>query len=254
MEFVGDIIRKTGESNLLAVEAAKASRAYEIGKDSGLFVVPKVVGFDIEAGVLEFERLNGLVTLLDLAVRRDRRLHELLGKTGQALGIIHRDLTLPEDMKHELPPGWMAAADENVFIHGDFACINVCFHEPSGNLVILDWSAAPMVGRTPTYGSRYFDILLFVSSLFHGAPYRRILSWDSKEMADTFLKGYGESSAEVKLNEFKSYSSKIYRLQRENIRHLARQRRPLRAVGYMFCQTVMHARFCLFLRRHELPG
>ncbi|MHC4228705.1 MAG: BUD32 family EKC/KEOPS complex subunit [Planctomycetota bacterium] len=254
MEFVGDIIRKTGESNLLAVEAAKASRAYEIGKDSGLFVVPKVVGFDIEAGVLEFERLNGLVTLLDLAVRRDRRLHELLGKTGQALGIIHRDLTLPEDMKHELPPGWMAAADENVFIHGDFACINVCFHEPSGNLVILDWSAAPMVGRTPTYGSRYFDILLFVSSLFHGAPYRRILSWDSKEMADTFLKGYGESSAEVKLNDFKDYSSKIYRLQRENTRHLARQRRPLRAVGYMFCQTVMHARFCLFLRRHELPG
>ena len=254
MEFVGDIVRKTGETSLLAVEAAKASRAYEIGKDSGLFAVPKVVGFDAEAGVLEFERLNGLVTLLDLAVRRDRGLPELLRKTGQVLGIIHRDLTLPEDMKHELPPGWMAAADENVFIHGDFACINVCFHEPSENLVILDWSAAPMVGRTPTFGSRYFDILLFVSSVFHGAPYRRILNWDAKGMADTFLKGYGETSAEVKLNEFKDYSSKICRLQRENIRHLARQRRPLRAVGYMSCQTVMHARFCLFLRRHELRG
>jgi tRNA A-37 threonylcarbamoyl transferase component Bud32 len=254
MEFVGDIVRKTGESNLLAVEAAKTSRAYEIAKDSGLFSVPKVISFDADTGVLEFERLNGLVTLLDLAVRRDRRLHELLGKTGQALGIIHRDLTLSEDMKHELPPGWMAATDENVFIHGDFACINVCFHEPSGNLVILDWSAAPMVGGTPTYGSRYFDILLFVSSVFHGAPYRRILNWGAKAMADTFLKGYCESSAEVKLNDLKSYSSKICRLQRENIRHLARQRRPLRAVAYVSCQTVMHARFCRFLRRHGSPS
>ena len=107
MEFVDDIARKTGQASLLAVEAAKASRALEIGKDTGLFSVPKVVNLDAEAGVLEFERLGGLVTLLDLAVRKDRRLPELLEKAGRALAVIHAELTLPEEMKHELPAGWM---------------------------------------------------------------------------------------------------------------------------------------------------
>ncbi len=252
MEFIGDIARKTGESSLLAVEAAKASRASEIGRDSGLFSVPKVVNFDAEAGVLEFERLSGLATLLDLAVRKDRRLPELLRKAGQALAVVHAELTLSEEMKHELPSEWMDSSDQNVFIHGDFACINVCFHEPSAELVILDWSAAPMVGRTPTFGSRYFDILLFVSSLFHGAPYRSVLNWDAKEMAGTFLRGYAKAAPQMKLNKLKDHSSKICRLQRQNIWHLSRQRRPLRAAGYMSCQMLMYARLCLFLRKHEL--
>ena len=189
MEFVGDIARKMGESSLLAVEAAKASRALEIGRNSGLFRVPRVVNFDAEAGVLEFERLQKLSTLLDLAVRKDARLPGLLEKAGRALAVVHEELTLPEEMKLALPSAWMCRAGENVCIHGDFACINVCFHEPSDKLVILDWSAAPMVARTPTFGSRYFDILLFVSSLFQGAPCAKVFGWDAAAMAETFLKG-----------------------------------------------------------------
>lgn len=252
MEFVGNIARKTGEANLLAVEAAKASRAFEIGKDSGLFSVPKVVNFDAEAGVLEFERLSDLATLLDLAVRKDRRLPELLEKAGRALAVVHAELTLPDEMKHELPAEWMDSSERDVFIHGDFACINVCFHEPSTELVILDWSGAPMVGRTPTFGSRYFDILLFVSSLFHGAPYRSVLNWNAGKMAGMFLEGYAKAAPQVKLNKLKDHSSKICRLQRRNIWNLSRQRPPLRAAGYILCQMLMYARFCLFLRRLEL--
>lgn len=252
MEFVGDIARKTGEPNLLAVEAAKAARAFEIGKNSGLFSVPKALNFDAEAGVLEFERLSDLATLLDLAVRKDRRLPELLEKAGRALAVIHAELVLPEEMKRSLPTEWMDSSDQNVFIHGDFACINVCFHEPSNELVILDFSAAPMVGRTPTFGSRYFDILLFVSSLFGGAPYRSALTWDAGEMARTFLGGYAKAAPEVELSKLKDHSSKICRLQRRNIWRLSRQRPPLRAVGYVACQMLMHARLCMFLRRLEL--
>ncbi|OHB74847.1 MAG: hypothetical protein A2Z25_09135 [Planctomycetes bacterium RBG_16_55_9] len=198
--------------------------------------------------MLEFERLSDLVTLLDLAVRKDSRLPGLLKKAGQALAVVHEKLTLPEEMKHELPPEWMAPAGENVFIHGDFACINVCFHEPSGQLVLLDWSAAPLVGRAPTFGSRYFDILLFVSSLFHGAPWRRALSWNAKEMADSFLRGYGEAAAGVNLNQIKSYSPQICRLQRRNVRRLAAQRQPLRTAGFFCHQMLMNARLWLFLK------
>lgn len=249
MQLIGDIVQKTGEPNLLAIEAEKASRAFEIGLDSGLFTVPKVVNVDAEACALEFERLNDLVTLLDLAARKDRRLPGLLKKTGQALAVVHEKLILPEEMKHELPPEWMTPAGENVFIHGDFACINVCFHEPSDELVLLDWSAAPSVGRTPTFGSRYFDILMFVSSLFHGAPWREVLSWNAPETAETFLRGYAEA---VALNEFKDYASLICRLQRRNIRQLAARRQSLRAIGYICHQMLMNIRLCLFLNRYKL--
>jgi tRNA A-37 threonylcarbamoyl transferase component Bud32 len=251
MECRGDIFRKTADARILAVEAVKASRALEIGKDSGLFRVPKVVKFDSGTGVLEFEKLSGLVTLLDLAVRKDPRLPALLEKAGQALAVVHEKLILPEEMKCEMPPEWMGPSGENVFIHGDFACINVCFHEPTGELVIVDWSAAPSVGRTPTFGSRYFDVLLFISSLFHAAPWRRILSWDGKEMACAFLRGYRSAAPQITLSKLRNYASKIGRLQRKNISAMARRRGPLRAIGYVGCQMLMHARLYLFLRSRK---
>ncbi|UCF14635.1 MAG: hypothetical protein JSW59_14570, partial [Phycisphaerales bacterium] len=175
----------------------------------------------------------------------------LFDKTGQALAIIHEELTLPEEMKRELPPAWMDSADENVFIHGDFACINVCFHEPSGELVILDFSAAPMVGRTPTFGSRYFDILLFISSLFQGAPWARMFGWDAGGMAEQFLEGYCKASSERRLSKLKDYSPEMIRLQQKNIRNLSKQRSTIRAPLYISWQMLMHARFRAFLRKRQ---
>ena len=252
MDLIGDVVRKRGEPNLLAIEAAKASRGLDIGKESNLFRVPKVVAFDAEAGLLDFERLDGLVTLLDLAVREDRRLAGLLEKAGKAAAIIHEKLILPEAMKHELPPQWSGPSEQNVFIHGDFACINVCYHETSDELVIVDWSAAPLVGRTPTFGSRYFDILMFVSSLFHGAPCQRVLTWNAPSMARAFLRGYHKAAPQVKLSGIKDQVRLICRLQRKNLWQLTRQKRPLPAVAYACCQMLQHARLCLFLREYEL--
>lgn len=249
MQLIDDIFQKIGERDILAVEAEKASRAFEIGLDSGLFLVPKVINFDNERGVLKFERLYNLVTLLDMAVCKDQRLPGLLRKAGQALAIVHKKLYLPEEMLFALPPEWMDPIGENVFIHGDFACINVCFHEPSDELVLLDWSAAPSVGGTPTFGSRYFDVLMFVSSIFHGAPWRRALSWNAKEMVESFLRGYSET---VILDKLKSYSAQICRLQRENIRKLASQRQPFRATGYVCHQMHMNVRLHRFLSGYEI--
>jgi len=250
MEFDGDIARKTGSPSLLAVEAIKTQRAGEIGRSSGLFYVPKVISFDARAGVLEFERLRGLVTLFDLAVKKDPRLFELLEKTGRALAAIHRQLVLPDEVKHELPVEWMGPADENVFIHGDFVCINVCFHEPSGQLVILDWSAAPIMGRTPTFGSRFFDILWFASSLFHGAPSKSVLSWDAEKMTSAFLTGCGINASFEGLNRFKTYVTKICRLHKKHVWQLAhRQRSHVRATAYILVQMYMYGRLCLFLRK-----
>jgi len=250
MEFNGEIARKTGSPSLLAVEAIKSQRAGEIGKSSGLFYVPKVISFDDKTGVLEFERLKGLVTLLDLAIKKDLRLPGLLEKTGCALVAIHQQLVLPDEMKYELPPEWVDPPGENVFIHGDFACINVGFHEPSGQLVILDWSTAPVLDRTPTFGSRFFDILWFASSLFHGAPSKSVLSWDAEKMTSAFFTGCGASASFEDLNRFETYVTKICRLHKKHAWQVApRQRSLIRGAAYILVQMYMYARLCLFLRK-----
>jgi len=254
MEFDGDIARKTGSPSLLAVEAIKTQRAGEIGRSSGLFYVPKVISFDAGAGVLEFERLRGLVTLFDLAVKKDPRLFELLEKTGRALAAIHRQLVLPDEMKHELPPEWMGSPDENVFIHGDFAGINICFHEPSEQLVILDWSAAPIIGRTPTFGSRFFDILWFASSIFM-LPGTRVLNWETEKMTHAFFTGCAANASSETLDKFKIYVMRICRLHKKQIWHLVhRQRSLIRSTVYILAQMYMYARLCMFLRKCDKYG
>ncbi|OHB65429.1 MAG: hypothetical protein A2168_01680 [Planctomycetes bacterium RBG_13_50_24] len=250
MEIVGDIIRKNGEPGMLAIEAAKASKAYDIGKDCGLFYVPKIVNFDAQTGVLEFERLNGLVTLLDMAARKDERLLELLKKAGQALAIIHEKLVLPREMKHELPAEWTAYPDENVYIHGDFAGFNLCFDEISGRLVILDWSSAPLLGRNITYGSRFFDIIWLVIFIFYGAPRRCLFNWDAQGMANAFLSGYAESRPEIIQRLSGDFKPLMRRYYRKTVWYLAKQRSWYKAARYLLYQFMIYPRFARYNPGH----
>lgn len=250
MEFVGDIVRKTGESNMLAVEATKSSRAYEIGKESGLFYVPKVVNFDAKAGVLEFERLRGLVTLLDLAVRKDQRLFELLEKAGQALAVVHEKLILPDELRYELPPEWMNSPGENVFIHGDLAGFNLCFDESSERLVILDWSSAPLLGRVVTYGSRYFDIIWFVIYIFYGVPRECMFSWDAAGMANAFLSGYAQYCPETTHRLHRDFKPLMHRYYHKTVWYLAKQRSWYKAAKYLLYQVLIYPRFAFYHSGH----
>ena len=243
MEIVGQIIRKTGEQEVLAIEAAKASRALDIGKDCGLFYVPKVINFDANAGVLKFERLDGLVTLLDMAARKDQRLFELLRKAGRALSVIHEKLLLPENMKHELPAEWMAYPGDNVFIHGDFAGFNLCFDESTGRLVILDWSSAPLLRNIATYGSRFFDVIWFVIFIFYGAPRSRLFNWDAPAMADAFLAGYAERYPEIFQRLSGDFKPLMRRYYRKTVSYLAKQRPWYKAARYLLYQLMIYPRF-----------
>jgi aminoglycoside phosphotransferase (APT) family kinase protein len=246
VEIIGEIIRKTGEPDTLAIEAAKTSKAFDIGKDCGLFYVPKVVNYDVKGGILELERLNGLVTLLDMAARKDHRIFELLKKAGRALAAIHEKLVLPEQMKHELSAEWMASSVENVFIHGDFAGFNLCFDESSGRLVILDWSSAPLLGNVVTYGSRFFDIIWFVIFIFYGAPRRSLFNWDAKGMANAFLSGYAEYHPEKiqrLSSDFKPLMRRYYHM---TVWYLAKQRSLYKAVRFLLYQLMIYPRFARY--------
>jgi aminoglycoside phosphotransferase (APT) family kinase protein len=251
MEVIGEIIRKTGEPGTLAIEEAKASMAFDIGKDCSLFYVPKVVNFDAKAGVLEFERLHSLVTLLDMAARKDERLFELFKKAGQALAVVHEKLVLPEEMKHELPDEWMASPDENVFIHGDFAGFNLCFDESSGRLVILDWNSAPLLGQTVTYGSRFFDIIWFVIFIFYGAPRRCLFNWDAQSMTNAFLSGYAEYHPEIIQRLSGDFKPLMRRYYRKTVWYLAKQRSWYKAARYLLYQSLIYPRFARYRPGHS---
>jgi aminoglycoside phosphotransferase (APT) family kinase protein len=246
MEIAGEIIRKTGEPDALEIEVAKASKAFIIGKDCGLFYVPKIVNFEAKAGVLEFERLNGLIPLLNMATHKDERLLELFKKVGRALAAIHAKLALPENMKHELPAEWMAHPGENVFIHGDFAGFNLCFDESSGRLVILDWNSAPLLGHVATYGSRFFDIIWFVIFIFYGAPRRCLFNWDAPAMADAFLEGYAESHPEIIQRLSSDFKPLMRRYYRKTVWYLAKQRSWYKAARYLLYQLLIYPRFARY--------
>jgi aminoglycoside phosphotransferase (APT) family kinase protein len=246
MEIVGEIIRKTGKPGTLAIEAAKASKAFDIGKDCGLFYVPKIVNFDARTGVLEFERLNGLVTLLDMSARKDERLFELLKKAGQALAVVHEKLVLPEEMKHELPAEWMASPGENVFIHGDFAGFNLCFDESSDRLVILDWSSAPLLENVATYGSRFFDIIWFVIFIFYGAPRRSLFNWDAEGMANAFLSGYAKQRPEIIQHLSGDFKPLMRRYYRKTVWYLTKQRSWYKAARYLLYQFMIYPGFARY--------
>ena len=251
MEIVGEIIRKTGKPETLVIEAAKASAAFDIGKDCGLFYVPKVVNFDAKTGVLEFERLNSLVTLLDMAARKDERVFELLKKAGQALAVVHEKLVLPEEMKYELPPEWMTSPGDNVFIHGDFAGFNLCFDESSDRLVILDWSSAPLLGRNVTYGSRFFDIIWLVIFLFYGAPRRCLFNWDAPAMANAFLSGYTERNPEIIQRLSGDFKPLMRRYYRKTVWYLAKQRSWYKAARYLLYQFMIYPGFARYHPGHS---
>jgi aminoglycoside phosphotransferase (APT) family kinase protein len=246
MEIVSEIIRKTGEPGTLAIEAAKASKAFDIGQDCGLFYVPKIVNFDAKARVLEFERIDGLVTLLDMAARKDNRLLELLKKAGQSLAVIHEKLVLPEEMKHELPAEWIARPGENVFIHGDFAGFNLCFDESTDRLVILDWNSAPLLGNVATYGSRFFDVIWFVIFIFYGAPRGCLFNWDAMAMANAFLAGYTENRPEIFQRLSGDFKPLMRRYYHKTVWYLAKQRSWYKAAKYLLYQLLIYPRFARY--------
>ena len=240
MEFIGDIARKRGDPAILAVEAAKTTRAAEIGKKSGLFYVPRVVSFDETNGVLDLERIKHMATLHELARKDEYQVHDSFHMAGRALAVIHNQFSLPDAMKCNLPIEWMGSIKDNVFIHGDFTGANICFDETSNQLVIVDWSAAPLLGRTPTYGSRYFDIIWFIIFLACNVPKERFFSWDFRGMSNAFVSGYAKDYPEVVQRLTRDFAPLMHRYYRKLAWYLVKRRSFCRATRTLLFQLVIY--------------
>ena len=189
-----DVVIKIADPKLMRIEVEKTVRAHQIGQTSGLFRVPKVLDYDDAAGRATFELILDTKKLRS-AITSEAASLPLMKMAAEALAIVHKDLTLPENMKVVLPDEYHLPGNE-VFIHGDFGLGNVCVSADSRNLVIFDWQATQKLNVTATYGTRYFDVMWFIYNLFHrpvGSERYRIAA-PAAPLARVFLAHYLETS------------------------------------------------------------
>lgn len=244
VKFIDNIARKNGQPDLLEIEHAKTKQAIEIGDQSGLFYVPRILNFDAEKGILDFEKLEGLKTIQQVASENSYQIKLIMDRLGRSMAIVHENMVLPESMTNKLPTYWLGSSDDNVYIHGDLTGHNVCFQENNDRLVILDWSSAPILGCYHTFGSRYFDISWFISFMFYYLPAKRILTWHARMMANSFLTGYTDE-AKHKLNseKFLQFHFAIEQFRRKRFLENRKQRDLLMRMGYLTLWLWKHYRY-----------
>lgn len=219
MILMEEIFKKFVPNRHIKMELMKIKQATHIAEETGLFYVPRVLSYDTDKGLIGFEYLNRLRTIEELAFCNDRRLPNLLEKLGQALAAIHNNLTLPSEFKINLPDEWISPNGDNVFIHGDLTMLNVCIHEPTGRLVIVDWSSAPIFDMVATFGTRYFDIMWFIAYIFYTMPITGVLKWKSKRWVDKFMMGYTTSrNSNLDFNMFCAFQNQMQSLYQKILR------------------------------------
>ena len=197
---------KTGDGEVLAIEAEKSRLGAAIGKSTGLFYVPEVISCRPEQGMLHVEWINNLESLTSIALSADPQMPELCRRAGAALSAIHEQLRLPEPMRLPLPEPGRSASGTGVFLHGDFNGDNVCYERRRDRLVVVDWSSAPLFGGKPTWGSRYFDLMWFGHFFFCSRPARWLGIWQDNAWYEALISEYrAQAGPGFSAKEFAQY-------------------------------------------------
>jgi len=185
-------VTKIAAPALMRVEVEKNRRAFEIGRDCGLFRVPDICDYDEARGVVVFERIHQIRAVRN--VMNGPGTHKsLIERIGRSLAVIHQNLALPDDMTVGLPPEFNLPGTE-VFLHGDFNGCNVCCETFSQSIVILDWQMTGCHGGQATYGSKYFDLLWFINYMLWTPTLHYLVCDPVTPAAKLFLDSYFEEA------------------------------------------------------------
>ena len=202
-----DYVIKTAEPATMRIEVEKTLKAREVARRCGLFTVPRVLEFDKSAGRAKFEFIPNLLNLRH-AVNSELSSKSLMRTIGASLAVIHKDLTLPEEMKLPLPREYRRDCSE-AYLHCDFGLANVQVIPGNHHPVIIDWQISPRFEKPATFGTRFFDLMWFVYDLFYRPVGRRRykMAVGAQPLAREFLRGYFENSDySCDLYGFKEYT------------------------------------------------
>ena len=190
--FRGACVRKRVDPHLAAPEAEITQAAHDLGRCSGQFEAPRVLGCNPTTGVIEFDRVHGLLTVGQVLRERPGDVG-ILHRIGHILAHIHTNLKIHPRLRHTAPLLWPASQRDTVTVHGDFNTINVACRAGGESIVLLDWASARALGPRITVGPRYVDLAQFLRSLVvHQAnPLRAVRLF--RRRAKAFLDGYEQT-------------------------------------------------------------
>ncbi len=207
MEIKDGVVFKQGEPEVLRMEALKTRLARAIGKRTGLFSVPRLVGLDLRRKTIATEFVPRLKNLRETALENRLACCEAFRSAGRALATVHCELRLPADQLRPLPDYLLSNRDDHVALHGDFFWGNVCYQPEKNQIVLLDWASAPLLGGVVNFGPRYFDLLWFSWNLFFWLPPRRILTWNPERLVRELIGGYRQVEDRFQWQEYVQYRS-----------------------------------------------
>lgn len=189
--------------------------ARDIGRSSGMFIVPDVLEFDAVQGELTMSRLENLIPLRQLSGKSSGDL-ACYRSAGEALAVVHQQLSMSPDSRVALPSG-LDDQSYKCWVHGDYTKQNVgmAMHNGQATLAIIDWQLSSMYGGNATYGTANFDIAWFVSGVFLEPPHKQTGQWNMRLKARHFLGGYFKyASGEFGINDTLAYSRVLYQRRR----------------------------------------
>jgi hypothetical protein len=240
IQFGNRTITKRTAPDLMKVEVEKARQGYEIGKECGLFRVPKVLDYDETKGIAVFERIEQIQPIHNVIFKANQ-IKPILEMAGRSLAIIHQKLTLPRKMTIALPPE-IDSPETKVFLHGDFNGYNVCFEKHSSKIIVLDWQTTVLHGGCATYGSRYFDLIWFVDYILWNPTLRYIWGDPVNPLIKVFIKSYFEEAGILDHTErFSQYAKNFFKTKQPFRRELAagRIRRFMLSHSYTLTRRFM---------------
>jgi aminoglycoside phosphotransferase (APT) family kinase protein len=166
-----------------------------------------------------------------MLIVRHHRVPELFARLGSALRQVHDHGWLPASCS--LPFSAVKDGGENVFVHGDLSLFNVGTANRGSQLLLVDWSSAPIFEHAFTYGPRLLDLVWFSFTTFYEFPPARFFGSDPGELIGKTLRAYLAGGGRW-LGGFERLASALSRtfrlLQEQRAGRTAWSRRPFQRV------------------------
>lgn len=186
----GTTVIKKVHANSVQREATRTACGRDIGLVSGLYCTPNIIAVNEDSIVLEkFEELGSIRSRLN-----EEDGLSIAKKIGEALGAIHSIQSKSPHWVHlAAETRAYISANEN-FYHGDFNTYNVLYNHREDKLCILDWTSPDWAGSEPFVGNRYFDLCVFIISVFSRRVLEHGLVQRPDKIIDQFILGYRDNS------------------------------------------------------------
>ena len=188
VQVQGSVVTKTQEPGASRRERLRTLAGREVGQETGLFVVPRVLSFDDAAGTIVFERLA--LTSLRAALTDPVGGMEIAERLARVLAAIHNRMKVSVTPVIRVTDPTTDSARAAVPVHGDFGIANLLFQSGTARIAVIDWSNADWTGVDADVAPPEVELAVFLTSLFHRRLFDPIPPSRREEVARHFLATY----------------------------------------------------------------